>query len=78
MDSSTYKRYHEDDFDSRQHLESYVSENPDSASHEDSLIFPIENLTKTFTEESLRKLHGWVPKISETIHSKLPRNNQQD
>ncbi|XP_077105827.1 indolethylamine N-methyltransferase-like [Ranitomeya variabilis] len=54
MDSSTYKRYHEDSFDSRQHLESYVSENPDRASHEDSLIFPIENLTKTFTEGHIK------------------------
>ncbi|XP_073513304.1 nicotinamide N-methyltransferase-like [Phyllobates terribilis] len=54
MDSNTYKRYHEDDFDSRQHLESYVSDNPDTVSKEDSLIFPIENLTKTFTEDHIK------------------------
>ncbi|XP_069598647.1 nicotinamide N-methyltransferase-like [Ranitomeya imitator] len=50
MDSSTHKRYHEDGFDSRQHLESYLSDNPDMISVEDSLIFPIENLLKSFTE----------------------------
>ncbi|XP_069598338.1 indolethylamine N-methyltransferase-like isoform X1 [Ranitomeya imitator] len=50
MDSSTYKRYHEDDFDSRQSLEDYVSDKPDMVFAEDTLIFPIENLTKTFTE----------------------------
>ncbi|XP_075185201.1 nicotinamide N-methyltransferase-like [Anomaloglossus baeobatrachus] len=50
MDSGSHKFYHEDDFDSRQHLEDYVSDNPDRISEEDSLIFPIENLIKTFTE----------------------------
>ncbi|XP_077105830.1 nicotinamide N-methyltransferase-like isoform X2 [Ranitomeya variabilis] len=50
MDSSTHKRYHEDGFDSRQHLESYLSDNPDMISVEDSLIFPIKNLMKSFTE----------------------------
>ncbi|XP_077105835.1 nicotinamide N-methyltransferase-like [Ranitomeya variabilis] len=54
MDSSTYKLYHEDDFDSRQHLESYVSDNPDRVAREDSLIFPIENLRKTFTEGHIK------------------------
>ncbi|XP_069596839.1 nicotinamide N-methyltransferase-like [Ranitomeya imitator] len=50
MDSSPYKRYHVDDFDSRQHLEDYVANGPDSAFEEDSLIFPTETLLKTFTE----------------------------
>ncbi|XP_077105839.1 indolethylamine N-methyltransferase-like [Ranitomeya variabilis] len=48
MDSSTHKRYHEDNFDSRQHLESYLSDKADMIPAEDSLIFPIENLTKKF------------------------------
>ncbi|KAM4015596.1 nicotinamide N-methyltransferase-like [Anomaloglossus baeobatrachus] len=55
MDSSTYKFYHEDDFDSRQHLEGYMSESPDMISEEDSLIFPIENLTKTFTKGHIKR-----------------------
>ncbi|CAJ0967713.1 unnamed protein product [Ranitomeya imitator] len=50
MDSSTCKRYHEDEFDSRENLEFYFSDKPDMVFREDSLIFPIENLTKTFTE----------------------------
>ncbi|KAM4015584.1 nicotinamide N-methyltransferase-like [Anomaloglossus baeobatrachus] len=54
MDSGTYKLYHEDDFDSRQHLQSYFSDNPDKVSKEDSLIFPIENLIKTFTEGHIK------------------------
>ncbi|XP_073513302.1 nicotinamide N-methyltransferase-like [Phyllobates terribilis] len=54
MDSSTYKRYHEDEFDSRQSLENYFSDKPDMVFGEDSLIFPIENLTKTFTEDHIK------------------------
>ncbi|XP_077105846.1 nicotinamide N-methyltransferase-like isoform X3 [Ranitomeya variabilis] len=50
MDSSTGKRYHEDEFDSRESLENYFSDKHDMVFREDSLIFPIENLTKTFTE----------------------------
>ncbi|XP_075184888.1 indolethylamine N-methyltransferase-like [Anomaloglossus baeobatrachus] len=54
MDPGTYKLYHVDDFDSRKHLESYLSDNPDKVSEHDSLIFPIENLTKTFTEGHIK------------------------
>ncbi|XP_073513310.1 nicotinamide N-methyltransferase-like [Phyllobates terribilis] len=54
MDSSTNKLYHEDDFDSRQHLEDYMSANPNRVSDEDSLIFPIENLIKKFTEGHIK------------------------
>ncbi|KAM4015593.1 nicotinamide N-methyltransferase-like [Anomaloglossus baeobatrachus] len=54
MDPSTYKLYHVDDFDSRLHLENYMSDNPDRISEEDSLIFPIENLTKMFTEGHIK------------------------
>ncbi|XP_069597171.1 nicotinamide N-methyltransferase-like isoform X2 [Ranitomeya imitator] len=50
MDSSTHKRYHEDNFDSRQHLESYLSDKADMINTEDVLKFPIENLLKRFTE----------------------------
>ncbi|KAM4015446.1 nicotinamide N-methyltransferase-like [Anomaloglossus baeobatrachus] len=55
MDPSPYKFYHEDDFDSRQHLQSYFSDKPDEVSEEDSMIFPIENLTKTFTEGHIKR-----------------------
>ncbi|XP_069804345.1 nicotinamide N-methyltransferase-like [Dendropsophus ebraccatus] len=48
MASSTYKRYHVDGFDSRQHLEHYTSDKAETALQEDTLIFPIENLAKTF------------------------------
>ncbi|XP_073513303.1 nicotinamide N-methyltransferase-like [Phyllobates terribilis] len=54
MDSATYKLYHVDDFDPRQHLEDYVANDPDGAFEEDSLIFPIENLIKTFTEGHIK------------------------
>ncbi|XP_075185126.1 nicotinamide N-methyltransferase-like [Anomaloglossus baeobatrachus] len=54
MDSDTYKLYHVDDFDSRQLLEDYMSDNPDMAFKEDSLIFPIANLTKTFSEGQVK------------------------
>ncbi|KAM4015572.1 nicotinamide N-methyltransferase-like [Anomaloglossus baeobatrachus] len=50
MDSSPYKRYHEDGYDSRQCLEHYFSDKSDMVFAEDALIFPIENLIKTFTE----------------------------
>ncbi|XP_066463517.1 nicotinamide N-methyltransferase-like [Eleutherodactylus coqui] len=48
MDSSACKLYHVDDFDSRQFLETYLSDKPEMVFGEESLIFPIENLTKTF------------------------------
>ncbi|XP_069598438.1 indolethylamine N-methyltransferase-like isoform X1 [Ranitomeya imitator] len=54
MDSSTYKRYHEDGYDSRQCLEHYFSDKPDTVFAEDSLVFPIENLLKTFTEGHIK------------------------
>ncbi|XP_056399655.1 indolethylamine N-methyltransferase-like [Hyla sarda] len=50
MDSGSYKLYHVHGYDSRQALEDYFADKPDMAFVEDSLIFPIENLTKTFTE----------------------------
>ncbi|XP_066463519.1 nicotinamide N-methyltransferase-like [Eleutherodactylus coqui] len=49
MDSSACKLYHVDGFDSREFLETYFSHKPEMVFGEDSLIFPIENLTKTFT-----------------------------
>ncbi|KAM4015586.1 nicotinamide N-methyltransferase-like [Anomaloglossus baeobatrachus] len=50
MDPSTHKLYHEEGFDSRQFLEHYLSENSAMAYREDSLKFPIQSLTKTFSE----------------------------
>ncbi|XP_073441190.1 indolethylamine N-methyltransferase-like [Dendrobates tinctorius] len=54
MESSTYKRYHEDGYDSRQCLEHYFSDNSDMVFAEDSLVFPIQNLIKTFTEGHIK------------------------
>ncbi|XP_040286058.1 nicotinamide N-methyltransferase-like [Bufo bufo] len=54
MDSSNYKLYHKHGFDSRQHLEHYLSDKPDMAYAEDLLIFPIENLKKTFAEGHIK------------------------
>ncbi|KAM4015602.1 indolethylamine N-methyltransferase-like [Anomaloglossus baeobatrachus] len=54
MDPSSTKIYHVDDFDSRQHLEDYMSDNPDMVFAEDTLKFPIENLLTTFTEGHIK------------------------
>ncbi|XP_073441200.1 indolethylamine N-methyltransferase-like [Dendrobates tinctorius] len=48
MDSKDYKFYHEFGFDSRQHLEHYISDSEGMVFEEDFLKFPIENLRKTF------------------------------
>ncbi|XP_071969412.1 nicotinamide N-methyltransferase-like [Engystomops pustulosus] len=48
MDSSNHKLYHVHGFDSREYLENYFSDKPDMVFAEDSLIFPIEQLKKTF------------------------------
>ncbi|KAM4015579.1 indolethylamine N-methyltransferase-like [Anomaloglossus baeobatrachus] len=50
MDPCTHKLYHKDDFDSRQCLDHYFSDKSSSVFGEDSLIFPIENLTNTFSK----------------------------
>ncbi|XP_069803332.1 nicotinamide N-methyltransferase-like [Dendropsophus ebraccatus] len=50
MDSSTYKQYNVHGFNSRQHLEHYLSDKPDMAFEVDILKFPIENFAKTFAE----------------------------
>ncbi|XP_056400812.1 nicotinamide N-methyltransferase-like [Hyla sarda] len=50
MDSTTHKFYHVHGFDSRILLDHYLSDKPEMVIGDDSLIFPIENLTKTFTE----------------------------
>ncbi|XP_077105853.1 indolethylamine N-methyltransferase-like [Ranitomeya variabilis] len=54
MDSSSYKHYGVHDFDCRESLEKYFSDKPDMVFAEDSLIFPIENLIKTFTEGNIK------------------------
>ncbi|XP_056397752.1 indolethylamine N-methyltransferase-like [Hyla sarda] len=54
MDSSSYKLYHVHGFDSRQALDHYFSDKADMVFEEDSLKFPIENLTKTFTEGHIK------------------------
>ncbi|XP_056400835.1 nicotinamide N-methyltransferase-like [Hyla sarda] len=54
MDSSTHKHYLVHGYDSRQALEHYFSDKPDMAFADDTLIFPIENLKKTFTEGHIK------------------------
>ncbi|XP_069804699.1 nicotinamide N-methyltransferase-like [Dendropsophus ebraccatus] len=49
MDPSSYKHYHEHGFDSRKYLEDYFSDKEDMVIGDDSLLFPLENLTKNFT-----------------------------
>ncbi|XP_056399098.1 indolethylamine N-methyltransferase-like [Hyla sarda] len=50
MDPTTRKIYHVHGYDSRQHLEDYLSNKSDMVFGEDFLKFPIENLAKTFTQ----------------------------
>ncbi|XP_056400813.1 indolethylamine N-methyltransferase-like [Hyla sarda] len=54
MDSDSRKLYHVHGFDSRQFLEDYLSDKPDMVFGDDSLKFPIENLTKTFTQGHIK------------------------
>ncbi|XP_073513318.1 nicotinamide N-methyltransferase-like [Phyllobates terribilis] len=54
MDFSTYKFYYEDGFDSRQYLENYFSDNHEMVFEDDTLKFPIENLTKIFAEGHIK------------------------
>ncbi|XP_069599185.1 nicotinamide N-methyltransferase-like [Ranitomeya imitator] len=54
MDSSTYKFYNENGLDSRQHLEHYLSDNPEIAFGEDIVEFPVKNLLKTFTDGHIK------------------------
>ncbi|XP_044138040.1 nicotinamide N-methyltransferase-like [Bufo gargarizans] len=48
MDSSTHKLYHKDCFNSRDYLDVYFSDEDEMVFREDTLLFPIENLRKTF------------------------------
>ncbi|XP_044138042.1 nicotinamide N-methyltransferase-like [Bufo gargarizans] len=48
MDSSTHKLYHKDSFDSRELLEVYFSDEDEIVFRDDTLLFPIESLRKTF------------------------------
>ncbi|XP_056400167.1 indolethylamine N-methyltransferase-like [Hyla sarda] len=50
MDPRTHKIYHVHGFDSRQYLESYFSDKKDMVFGDDTLMFPLENLTKMFIE----------------------------
>ncbi|XP_056398639.1 indolethylamine N-methyltransferase-like [Hyla sarda] len=54
MDSSSHKIYHVHGFDSRQHLEFYLSDKPDMVFGEDCLAFPIESLKKAFKEGHIK------------------------
>ncbi|KAG8568490.1 hypothetical protein GDO81_014020 [Engystomops pustulosus] len=49
MDCGTNKLYHVHCFDSRKHLDQYFSDSAQKIFGEDSLKFPIENLTETFS-----------------------------
>ncbi|XP_075185159.1 indolethylamine N-methyltransferase-like [Anomaloglossus baeobatrachus] len=54
MDSCSYKLYHIDGLDSRKGLETYFSGKEDMVFGEDTIIFPIENITKTFTKGHIK------------------------
>ncbi|XP_073441199.1 nicotinamide N-methyltransferase-like [Dendrobates tinctorius] len=54
MDSCTCKLYHECVFDSRRHLDDYVSDKPDMSFMEDFVIFPIENCKNIFTKGHIK------------------------
>ncbi|XP_077105831.1 indolethylamine N-methyltransferase-like [Ranitomeya variabilis] len=54
MASSPTKFYLEDDFDSKQFLEQYFSDNPKTNLSADFLEFPLNNLTKTFSEGKIK------------------------
>ncbi|XP_056397740.1 nicotinamide N-methyltransferase-like [Hyla sarda] len=54
MDSGSRKIYHVHGFDSRQYLEHYLSDKPDMAFGDDTLKFPIENLTNIFTRGHIK------------------------
>ncbi|XP_077105824.1 nicotinamide N-methyltransferase-like [Ranitomeya variabilis] len=54
MASSPTKFYLEDDFDSKQFLEQYFSDNPKTNLSADFLEFPLKNLTKTFSEGKIK------------------------
>ncbi|XP_056397756.1 nicotinamide N-methyltransferase-like [Hyla sarda] len=54
MDPGCHKLYHVHGFDSRQFLEHYLSDKADMVFGEESLKFPIENLTKVFTEGHIK------------------------
>ncbi|XP_056397736.1 nicotinamide N-methyltransferase-like [Hyla sarda] len=49
MDSGFYKIYHQHEFDSREHLENYFSDQQKTVFGEDALMFPIESLRNIFT-----------------------------
>ncbi|XP_077105825.1 nicotinamide N-methyltransferase-like [Ranitomeya variabilis] len=54
MASSPTKFYLEDDFDSKQLMEQYFSDNPKTNLSADFLEFPMKNLTKTFSEGKIK------------------------
>ncbi|XP_069804495.1 nicotinamide N-methyltransferase-like [Dendropsophus ebraccatus] len=54
MDCSTHKIYHVHGCDSRQLLEDYFSDKCENNFVEDALIFPIEQLTKTFADGHIK------------------------
>ncbi|XP_073441179.1 nicotinamide N-methyltransferase-like [Dendrobates tinctorius] len=54
MDSCTYKFYYADGFDSRQYLESYLSDKSEMVFGDNSLKFPIENLAKIFADGHIK------------------------
>ncbi|XP_063798060.1 indolethylamine N-methyltransferase-like [Pseudophryne corroboree] len=54
MDSSTQKFYPVHGFDSREHLETYLSNKPDMAFGDDSIKFPMECLHRAFSEGHIK------------------------
>ncbi|XP_063798057.1 nicotinamide N-methyltransferase-like [Pseudophryne corroboree] len=54
MDSSTHKFYPVHGFDSREHLETYLSSKPDMVFGDDFIKFPIECLHRAFSEGHIK------------------------
>ncbi|XP_071969435.1 nicotinamide N-methyltransferase-like isoform X2 [Engystomops pustulosus] len=74
MDCSGRKHYHIHGFDSRQHLENFVSDKPEMVFAEDSLVFPIQRLVKTFSlvlkihDRCILELKRWVDRRTGAFH----------
>ncbi|KAM4015590.1 nicotinamide N-methyltransferase-like [Anomaloglossus baeobatrachus] len=54
MDSGYFKFYHEDSFDSRNHLDTYLTSSQEASFIEDILTFPIKKLHKMFREGHIK------------------------
>ncbi|XP_072012485.1 nicotinamide N-methyltransferase-like isoform X2 [Engystomops pustulosus] len=74
MDCSGRKHYHIHGFDSRQHLENFLSDKPEMVFAEDSVVFPIQRLVKSFSlvlkiqDRCILELKRWVDRRTGAFH----------